>query len=85
MSDQDNGFIDVVLNLTRDKKFKQFFKETVTTPLSSIILNEIYPYVYLSIIFVIISFLLILSIFVLLIRQFNFLNILLNNRKTTSG
>lgn len=69
-----------VLNITNDKKFKIFFKETITAPLSSFILSEIYPYVYLSIIFVIISFLLILSIFILMVRQFNILNIIISKK-----
>ena len=38
-------------------------------PLIDMILKEIYPYIYLSIIFVVISFLLILGIFVLLMRN----------------
>lgn len=70
-----------VLNITNDKKFKIFFKETITAPLSSFILGEIYPYVYLSIIFVIISFLLILSIFILMVRQFNILNIIISKKR----
>lgn len=74
-----------VLNITNDKKFKIFFKETITAPLSSFILSEIYPYVYLSIIFVIISFLLILSIFILMVRQFNILNIIISNKNSISG
>ena len=38
-------------------------------PLIDMILKEIYPYIYLSIIFVVISFLLILGIFILLLRS----------------
>ena len=55
-----------LLVLTRDdvkKEVKEFFK-----PLISLIVQEIYPYIYLSLIFVIISFLLILGIFYLLLR-----------------
>lgn len=74
----ENHFINEIQNIAKDRKFKTFFKENITSPLSIFILNEIYPYVYLSIILVFISFLLILSIFVLLIRQFNFLNNLIN-------
>ena len=43
---------------------KEIFK-----PLVSILVQEIYPYIYLSLIFVIISFLLILGIFYLLLRN----------------
>jgi|TARA_B110000967_G_scaffold207206_1_gene255985 hypothetical protein len=45
-------------------EMKEFFK-----PLISLIIQEIYPYIYLSLIFVIISFLLILGIFYLLLRS----------------
>jgi len=38
------------------------------TPLIDLILTEIYPYIYLSLIFVIISFLLHLGIFILLFK-----------------
>lgn len=43
--------------------------KNITKPLIDIILKEIYPYIYISIIFVLISFLLILGIFVLLMRN----------------
>jgi hypothetical protein len=46
------------------KEIKEIFK-----PLVSLIVQEIYPYIYLSLIFVIISFLLILGIFYLLMRN----------------
>jgi hypothetical protein len=38
-------------------------------PLIELILKEIYPYIYLSLIFVVISFLLILGIFIILMRN----------------
>jgi hypothetical protein len=56
-----------LLFLARDdvkKELKELFK-----PLVSLIVQEIYPYIYLSLIFVIISFLLILGIFYLLLRS----------------
>jgi hypothetical protein len=60
--------IEQCLNiLARDdvkKEVKELFK-----PLVSLIVQEIYPYIYLSLIFVIISFLLILGIFYLLLRN----------------
>jgi hypothetical protein len=65
MKDQ---LIEQCLNiLARDdvkKEVKELFK-----PLVSLIVQEIYPYIYLSLIFVIISFLLILGIFYLLLRN----------------
>ena len=53
------------------KEMKELFK-----PIISLIVQEIYPYIYLSLIFVIISFLLILGIFYLLMRT-NFKSIYL--------
>ena len=53
------------------KELKELFK-----PLVSLIVQEIYPYIYLSLVFVIISFLLILGIFYLLMRT-NFKSIYL--------
>lgn len=38
-------------------------------PIIDLILQEIYPYIYLSVLFVLISFLLILGIFILLVRN----------------
>lgn len=46
------------------RELKELFK-----PLVSLIVQEIYPYIYLSLLFVIISFLLILAIFYLLLRS----------------
>jgi hypothetical protein len=43
--------------------------KNITQPLIDIILKEIYPYIYISIIFVFISFLLILGIFIILLRS----------------
>ena len=42
--------------------------KNITKPLIDIILKEIYPYIYISIIFVVISFLLILGIFIIFIE-----------------
>jgi hypothetical protein len=43
--------------------------KNITKPLIDLILKEIYPYIYISIIFVLISFLLILGIFIILMRN----------------
>lgn len=51
------------------KELKEFIK-----PIINIIFYEIYPYIYLSLFFVIISFLLILGIFILLIRRNSFIS-----------
>jgi len=65
-----------LLILSRDdvkKEMKELFK-----PIVSLIVQEIYPYIYLSLVFVLISFLLILGIFYLLLRS-NLKHLNLNN------
>ena len=61
-------FINECVIFLKDKhiqdEMKIFFK-----PLINMLLIEIYPYIYISMIFVIISFLLILGIFVILIKN----------------
>jgi len=56
--------IEIIHREDVKKELKEFIK-----PIINIIFYEIYPYIYLSLIFVIISFLLILGIFILLIRN----------------
>jgi len=57
--------------LNRDN-VKREVKE-VLKPIISLILQEIYPYIYLSMIFVIISFLLVLGTFYLSLRTLKYL------------
>ena len=64
---KDQFIEQCLLILSREdvkKELKELFK-----PIISLIFQEIYPYIYLSLIFVIISFLLILGIFYLLLRS----------------
>lgn len=56
--------LDVLKRSEVKNEIKLFLK-----PLIDMILQEIYPYIYLSMLFVIISFLLILGIFILLLRN----------------
>ena len=56
--------IDVLHKDEVKKEFKELMK-----PLLSMLIQEIYPYIFLSIIFVFISFLLLLGIFILLLRN----------------
>jgi len=65
-------FIKECLLLLKQDDIKQNVKEFISPiiqPIVSIILKEINPYIYLSLIFVIISFLLHLGIFILLLRN----------------
>ena len=66
-------FIDQCLLILSKEDVKLQLKE-LFKPLVSLIVQEIYPYIYLSLMFVIISFLLILGIFYLLLRS-NFKNL----------
>jgi|UniRef100_A0A6C0CHW0 hypothetical protein len=61
-------FIDQCLIILSREDVKLQLKE-LFKPLISLIVQEIYPYIYLSLMFVIISFLLILGIFYLLLRS----------------
>ena len=66
-------FIDQCLLILSIEDVKSQLKE-LFKPLISLIVQEIYPYIYLSLMFVIISFLLLLGIFYLLLRN-NFKNL----------
>ena len=65
--------INECINVLHKEEVKKEFKELMK-PLISMLIQEIYPYIFLSIIFVFISFLLILGIFILLLRNKHFLN-----------
>jgi hypothetical protein len=68
----DSVFIDDCLLLLKSENVKYKIKEFINPilhPIISILLKEIYPYIFLSLIFVIISFLLHLGIFILLLRN----------------
>ena len=60
--------IDECIEVLNRKEVKHEFKKMMS-PLIELILKDIYPYIYLSVIFVVLSFLLILGIFILLLRN----------------
>ena len=60
--------VNECLNVLHREDVKKEFKELMK-PLIDMLIKEIYPYIFLSIIFVFISFLLILGIFILLLRS----------------
>jgi hypothetical protein len=66
--DVKETLIKECLNVLHRKEVKDEFKELML-PLLDMLIKEIYPYIFLSIIFVFISFLLILGIFILLLRS----------------
>ena len=68
-------FIDECIQLLQRDDIKTNLKELikpVIQPIVNILLQEINPYIYLSLIFVFISFLLHLGIFILLLRNKSF-------------
>ena len=68
---QDNFLNECLLFLKRED-IKENIKEIIypiLQPIVTILLKEINPYIYLSLIFVLISFLLHLGIFILLLRN----------------
>jgi hypothetical protein len=65
-------FLNKCLNILKQKEVQREIKAFMK-PFIDIILNELYPYIYLSILFVLVSFFLILGIFILLLRNKSFL------------
>jgi hypothetical protein len=68
----NNEFYKECLNILKDKEINDSILEIIR-PLIAMILNDIYPYIYISILFVVITFLLNLGIFILLMRNRGFL------------
>lgn len=64
----DSRIADACVSILKREDVKNELKG-LFSPLIDLILVDIYPYIYLSLIFVIISFLLHLGIFVLLIKN----------------
>ena len=60
--------IDKCLEVLKRKDVKEEFKNLMR-PMMDMLIKEIYPYIFLSIVLVFISFLLILGIFILLLRS----------------
>ena len=60
-------FVNSCLQVLKRSDVKESLKDLLR-PVIDLVMQEIYPYIYLSMLFVCISFLLILAIFVLLIR-----------------
>ena len=60
--------IDKCLEVLKRKDVKEELKNLMR-PMMDMLIKEIYPYIFLSIVLVFISFLLILGIFILLLRS----------------
>ena len=61
-------FIQQCLEILKREDFRRELK-LLFSPVIDLIIQEIYPFIYLALLFVVISFLLILGIFVLLMRN----------------
>jgi len=64
----DTRIADACIGILKREDVKKEIKSALA-PLIDLVLVDIYPYIYLSLIFVIISFVLHLGIFVLLLRE----------------
>jgi len=69
-----NKLSQICLDLLNDPTIKNNMKKMIT-PLVEPILDEIYPYIYISLTFVIISFLLHLAILIILVKKFTLRNL----------
>lgn len=67
MNNIKNKLIDECVNVMKREDVKNEIK-TIFRPIINMILKDIYPYILISMLFVIISFLLVLGIFILLLR-----------------
>ena len=56
--------LDIIKRDEVKEEIKQFMK-----PVLDMLIQELYPYIYLSLLFVLVSFFLILAIFILLLRN----------------
>ena len=63
-----NSIFDEFLEMFKKDEMKKELRK-FCVPLIELILQELYPYIYLSVMFVIISFFLILGIFMLLLKS----------------
>jgi hypothetical protein len=64
----DKNFYKECLDLLKDKEINDSIIEIVK-PLINLIFRDIYPYIFISILFVVVSFLLNLGMFILLMRN----------------
>lgn len=68
MDNIKNKVIEHCLAVLKREDVKEELKQLMK-PMIDLIIHELYPYIFLSIVFVFISFLLILGIFILLLRN----------------
>jgi hypothetical protein len=70
MKDMKDKITDYCLDFIKKEEVKKELKN-LFKPIVNLILEEIYPYIYLSLLLVVISFFLVLGIFIMLIKSKN--------------
>lgn len=73
MNDFSNKFLNKCIDFMNTDEIKEYFKK-IMTPMFNTILKELYPYVLICMIFVFISFLLLLGNFILLYKHIKLYN-----------
>ena len=68
MKDMKDNISDYCLEFIKKDEVKKELKN-LFNPIISLILEEIYPYIYLSLLLVVISFFLVLGIFFMLVKS----------------
>jgi len=71
--DFSENFLKKCINFIKKDEIKNYFKE-IMTPMFNIILKELFPYILICMIFVFISFLLLLGNFILLYKHIKLYN-----------
>ena len=77
MNDIKENLINEILEIIKRDDVKNEIRK-MFKPIINLLLRDIYPYILISMLFVIISFLLVLGIFILLLRYSKFLKFKLN-------
>ena len=75
MTDFSNIFLDKCIDFINKDEIKEYFKK-IMTPMFNTILKELYPYIIICMVFVFISFLLLLGNFILLYKHIKLYNTL---------
>ena len=73
MNNISNKFLNKCIDFRNKDEIKEYFKK-IMTPMFNTILKELYPYILICMVFVFISFLLLLGNFILLYKHIKLYN-----------
>ena len=73
MNDFSEIFLDKCINFMNKEEIKDYFKK-IMAPMFNTILKELFPYIIICMVFVFISFILLLGNFILLYKQIKLYN-----------